>query len=147
MKYLFVGIVILIQIITCIYIHQNAKHLSVLDTAIDNSAITEKGKQEITNAYFCLSKEARSFRQDVELEDGIPLSQFTRLLKNFPLHLLKSYGDDDYLEFYVLVNGHHSTTIVFYIVRDNGVYKIDGVKNLCELLKRVNLSFESEQKL
>ena len=144
MKYFFVGVIILMQLSICGYTHQRANRLQFLGATLNQGTITENGKQEILRAYSCLSKKAKSFRRDGKVKDEILLSLLGKLLKNFSLHPLKTYGNENHLKFDVFVNGTQPTTITFHIVKEDGVFKVDGIKNLCELFKRVNLSFENE---
>lgn len=154
MKYLLVIIIISIQIIIIAFTRCDSFHIQTVNQLLENTqaplVFTLKGKENIIVSYDCLSYDALRYFQlqgnKRDIANAKYLEALKKILKSFPLHLLRTKQGNSFTEIEVLFNVPQPVTITFILFLENGHYRIENIVNLCELFKRVNLYFENKRK-
>ncbi len=147
MKYTLVILVSSMMVVTTIYTHINSRRLQMLIHALESQntsgIITDKGRKNIAQASSCLQSNTFTFlfphAKDKAITNEEFLKQLTTIIHASPIHLMNTHKEKNFIELDALFNGPKPIVVTFYLVNENGSYKIDEIKNLCEVFKRVNL--------
>lgn len=153
-KYFFIFVIIIGQITVATYTWREAKQVRIVQAIFDESGqtsfFTEKGESQVLASFNCLNDDAKKYfsLQDDRISDD---AAYIRVIRNvfqpYPTHILQTRKHKDCIEIDILFNLTKPIVITVTMLREYNQYKIDNIKNLCELFGYVNLYFEKRKEL
>jgi hypothetical protein len=121
--------------------------MGILGREITNTAISTEGRKNILGSYTCLKKDVFAFffkhQAENEISNETIINHLNTILPSFPIHLLGTRANKEFIELDALINVREPVVITFIILNDHGNYKIAEIKNLCNLLEKINLWYEN----
>ena len=153
-KYFLAACVVSVQIVITFFTCINANRIRVFEESLTKPhpqfVFTQNDSTEIKSCLAQLNSQAKFFfsiNDKVNLnEDSTLLYLMKEVFNAYPIHLLNTRGGENWIELDVLFNRPRPGIITFSMIKQNDGYKINGIKNLCDLIKLVNRSFENEPK-
>ncbi len=138
-------VIISVQILCTVYTHQSFKSIKPLMQALEQPGahiFSANGSLHMIGARDCLSNVAdtgNTIVRNGKLDEKRSIRIIKETIKNFPVHLLKTRMESDYIEVSLLYNMPKPLILTYRMKPSNEGYQIDSIGNICELFKIVKL--------